>query len=151
MKKFIFLILSISVSAVLLANPRQQIAIDQENLSLKDQNLLNIQEFKDNQMNGPSFNYRKIGGAIAIILPLFNIGIGHREKYNSFAMDISLCLSTVALFSSLDGELKFLHYFDNTYVGGGLSTGVGFTTVIPSGLGAKPFISIGKENKKNFS
>ncbi|NGX49344.1 MAG: hypothetical protein K940chlam5_00942 [Candidatus Anoxychlamydiales bacterium] len=150
MKKILFLILLVGATATLLANPKQQTYVDQEKILLQNQQMPDTPEIKYKNINDTSFNYSAIGGSIATILPLFDIGIGHREKYNDFAMDTSLRLSTLVLASSLEGELKFLKYFDNTYVGGGLSAGATFITVIPYALGAKPFITVGKENKKNF-
>ena len=148
MKKILFLILLVGTTVTLFA--KQQILVDQENLLLKNKNILETQDIKCNYTNNSSFNYKKIGGSIALVIPLFDIGVGHREKYNDFAIDTSLDLSTLVLSSSLEGELKFLKYFDNTYVGGGFSAGASFVTVIPVALQAKPFITVGKENKKNF-
>lgn len=155
MKKILFLILLVGATATLLANPKQQTYVDQEKILLQNQQMLDSPEIKYKNINDTSFNYSAIGGSIASILPTllpgFDIGIGHREKYNSFAIDSSLRLSTIVLASNLGGELKFLKYFDNTYVGGGLSAGALFFTVTPAGLVAKPFITVGKENKKKFS
>ena len=150
MKKILFLILFVGATAPLLANLKQQTFADQEKTSPQNQHLLDISNVKCDQINSPSFNYQTIGGSIALVLPLFDIGIGHRKKYNDFAMDTSLRLSTLVLFSKLEGELKFLKYFNNIYVGGGLSAGVAFVTVIPFALQASPVITVGKENKKNL-
>ena len=81
MKKILFLILLVGATATLLANPKQQTYLDQEKILPKNQQMLDSPEIKYKNINGTSFNYRTIGGSIADILPLFDVGIGQMRHY----------------------------------------------------------------------
>lgn len=159
MKKFLALFLLIATTTTLLANPNPKTSEYQEEL-VSTQPLFNIKDIKQTpikdipviSVNDSSFNYVGFGGGALLFLPIPVpcINIGHREKFNSIAVDTSLYLYSLLVANTVGGKVKIFKYLDATYIGGGLSANTTFALSTPIAVGGGPFLSFGKESKDNF-
>ena len=159
MKTFLVLILLIATTTTLLANPNPKTSEYQKEL-VSAQPLFNIKDIKHTpiketsvtSINDSSFNYVGFGASaiLALPIPIPLVNIGHREKYKSVAIDLSLCLNSLIVAHVAGGNVKFLKYLDDTYMGGGINAGTSFGYNTPIITSVSPFFTIGQEKQNNF-
>ncbi|NGX36711.1 MAG: hypothetical protein K1000chlam1_01563 [Candidatus Anoxychlamydiales bacterium] len=151
MKKFLALILLIATTTTLLANSDQKTFENQKEIPTP-QPMLNSQKITHFPINNSSFTYISIGANVTLLLPIPvpGVNIGYREKYKSFALDMSLYLNSLIVANAIGGKVKFLKNLSNTYIGGGITGGTAFVLDTPIIAGGNPFFTIGKESKNNF-
>lgn len=103
----------------------------------------------DKPADNGSFNYVDIGTLLPFPYP--GVTVGHREKKDYHAVDISMGVYSILLASDISVSAKYLNYFQNKqgYVGGGACSYVGyygthFATVF------SPCGTFGKEYENTF-
>ena len=98
-----------------------------------------------------SYTYITIGAALPIPVP--NLQVGRREKFDNSAVDVSLGLSTAVVASNISGNCSYLKYVNNGkyYLGAGASIDLAVLIWEPYvNYGITPNLYIGKESEKRF-
>jgi len=96
-----------------------------------------------------SFNYVDIGTLLPFPYP--GVTVGHREKKDFRAFDISMGVYSILLASDISVSAKYLKYFPNNqgYVGAGACSYVGYYGAYFATVFA-PCVTFGKEYESTF-